>query len=1066
LTVLATGLAVAASAPVAVEAAPPFTASQVVDEFVAGGAWSGVNSADFTPDGRVVLGYLSGALKVVDLATGVATQQLFGSDVLSGGEAGQLDVLVDPAFSTNKRFYTYSVSNATAQLVVARYTVGATANATSGSRVVVWTSAESMNRAKPYHVGGSINFGPDGKLYISTGDNLSTTGAPQDLSSVFGKILRINIDGTVPTDNPFYDGAGPNLDEVWAYGFRNAYRTSFDSVTGEYLVADVGGNVSATAFEELNIVTAGGNYGWPLCEGPLVKANPAQGANCPSGTKAPLYVYRHNIGQGCCMNRAIIGGEVYRGTQFPAAFRGTYMFADYPTGEFSWLERSGSSVTAGSLFTTSLAGANPVWMGVNPYDGAVYWLHYGWGQDGQLRRFRYAGGGTGAPVIDTSTADRTSGGAPLTVAFTGAAHDPDGTLVTYSWDFGDGTTSTSLSPTHTYTAAGNYSAQLSVSSGGQTTRATPISIRAGSPPTATITGPADGTTFVGGQTLRLTGTGTDPEDGALASSALSWTVTLRHEDHQHPVSTFVGSSGDLTIDTSGHGWEGNTRLEVRLTVVDRDGLTASKAITLRPSKVTARFTSNLAGVNVSIDSIAQPVPFDQESLIGFRHLVSVPATQCVADELWRFDRWSDQLGREHEIVVPTANTAYEATYVKASTDCNGVSPTTTTTTTTTTTVTTAPAGAAAAASTPGPVPALDGSVPLDDPAAADFLVAADSRAPGASAAFVNLAMARATAPGYITADRCSALAETPQSTSSGNHPALDAVSNLALVRLDADGRFCIYSQVPTQIIADVQGTFSPTGALGFTPSAPRRLLDSRDADAALVAAGTITRVTGAAPAGTPAALVNITMTDGARPGYVTADRCSVMVAGAQTKSTGNHLTTEASSNLAVVPLDADGSFCIFNLSPVHLVVDSQGWFSADGAQRFSTVAPARVTDTRASGTPAAGSIVRVASGAPAGTTAVLANLTMVGAGQSGYVTAGRCSTLAAEPQRTSSGNHGNAGAVANLAVVPVDADGSFCVYVQRSVDLVVDVQGTFSTSGQLGFTPVAPVRVLNTHPDA
>ena len=94
-----------------------------------------------------------------------------------------------------------------------------------------------------------------------------------DLTNVFGKILRINTNGTVPTDNPFYDGAGPNIDEIWAYGLRNPYRTNFDHATGLYWIGDVGGNVDAQAYEEVDIVERGKRYGWPDLRG---SARPAQ----------------------------------------------------------------------------------------------------------------------------------------------------------------------------------------------------------------------------------------------------------------------------------------------------------------------------------------------------------------------------------------------------------------------------------------------------------------------------------------------------------------------------------------------------------------------------------------------------------------------------------------------------------------------------------------------------------------------------------------------------------------------------------------------------------------------
>src|SRR5262249_49914768 len=145
---------------------------------------------------------------------------------------------------------------------VARFT--ASGNGTvAGSEVVLWE--DDVNTQNEHH-GGTLAFGPDGKLYISSGDQFVATDA-QLLTSFHGKILRINKDGSVPTDNPFYDGNGPNKDAIWAYGLRNPFRMSFDSVSGRLYIGDVGGNDPNTAIEEVNVGTAGANYGWPLCEG-------------------------------------------------------------------------------------------------------------------------------------------------------------------------------------------------------------------------------------------------------------------------------------------------------------------------------------------------------------------------------------------------------------------------------------------------------------------------------------------------------------------------------------------------------------------------------------------------------------------------------------------------------------------------------------------------------------------------------------------------------------------------------------------------------------------------------
>jgi hypothetical protein len=344
--------------------------------------------------------------------------------------------------------------------------------------------------------------------------------------------------------------------------------------------------------------------------------------------------------------------------------------------------------------------------------------------------------------------------------------------------------------------------------------------------------------------------------------------------------------------------------------------------------------------------------------------------------------------------------------------------------------------------------------------------------PAATAVLANLTMVRATAPGYITANRCSALGTGPQSTSNGNFQVNLTSANLAVVPIDADGRFCIANQAPVELVADVQGYLAPAqlGGLWYVPTASRRLLDTREGGAK-PADGAITRVetglTGAA-----AVLVNITLLNAAFNGYVTAGPCETLQAGPQAYSNGNNRVGAIVSNLSVVPVGADGAFCIYDQRAVDIVVDVQGSFLVPDPAAiylallgFDTLALPRALDTRSGAGPAAaGSITRVPTGAPAGTAAVLANIAMVDGASDGYVTADACSKLAPGEQTHSNGNFGRRNAVSNLSVVPVDPDGAFCIYTQADVNLAVDIQGAFSPNGTQHFFPTPTARVLDTRP--
>lgn len=318
--------------------------------------------------------------------------------------------------------------------------------------------------------------------------------------------------------------------------------------------------------------------------------------------------------------------------------------------------------------------------------------------------------------------------------------------------------------------------------------------------------------------------------------------------------------------------------------------------------------------------------------------------------------------------------------------------------------------------------------------------------------------------GYITAQPCDTLYDQEQASSNGNFVKSIDVANLAVVPLGSDGTFCVYHSNFIETIVDTQGYFSPSGTLAFTPLDPKRVLDTRQT--VRPQKGSTTRIETGLPAGSQSALVNLTMTGLSAydfiHGYITADKCSSLVAGPQTKSNGNFTSGIDVSNLSVVSLDSDGSFCIYSEQAVDLVVDVQGSFSASGTTKLSSMSSQRVLDTRASNQPLAGSITRVNTGAATGSRAALVNLTMTGASNFGYITADKCSNLQSGPQSRSNGNFRPEADVSNLSVVPLDTDGSFCIYSEQAVDLIVDVQGLFSPTGTLRFTPTNPSRVLDT----
>jgi glucose/arabinose dehydrogenase len=248
-------------------------------------------------------------------------------------ERGLLSMAFDPNYASNGLFYVFYVGNGTAggsdgDIHIDEFHVSSDPNAAyPASRRTVWT----FSHGAPNHNGGQLQFGPDGLLYVSVGDNANGANA-QQLSNPYGKILRIDPHGLgdgahgIPATNPFAGTGGTQ--EIWSLGLRNPFRFSFDELTGDLVIGDVGQN----SFEEIDLAPAsagrgrGVNFGWPNCEG-------FEGTGCGSTYTNPVFAYPHDdpggdVAHGC----AIIGGYVYRGNQAPE-IAGRYLYADLCTAE-------------------------------------------------------------------------------------------------------------------------------------------------------------------------------------------------------------------------------------------------------------------------------------------------------------------------------------------------------------------------------------------------------------------------------------------------------------------------------------------------------------------------------------------------------------------------------------------------------------------------------------------------------------------------------------------------------------------------------------------------------------
>lgn len=635
----------------------------------------------FTPDGRLLVATQFGRLRIVEGGSLLAAPALdLGPVLCTANEMGLLGTAVDPAFASNGFVYLYYTRDKAGTCVnrVSRFTMSGSTLAAGTETVLV----DEIPAPSGLHNGGDLKFGKDGLLYVSVGDGgcdyagggcYSQNDAARDLSALVGKVLRITSAGGIPAGNPFQGAgtarcnltgrttAGTKCQETYASGLRNPFRMAFDpnAAATRFFVNDVG---DAT-WEEVDLGQSGADYGWNVREGPCANGSQTDCGPPPAGMTNPVYAYSH--AESSC--QAITGGAFVPNGAWPSSFDGAYLYGDYTCGKIFSLTPNGSGGYVRAEFATDVGAVVNMTFGPAPGGQALYYTNYSNG--GEVRRIQPAGGNR-APTARV-TATPTSGPLPLDVAFDGgASSDPDaGDVLTYTWSFGDGTaevTSSSATAAHTYTVAGTYTATLTVRdrSGAASPPAT-VRIDAGNArPQATIETPADGERFAVGQTITLRASATDPEDGALPPSSLSWRVLRYHAAHTHPFLAPTSGNGVELVqpppEDFGAGADGY--LEVQLTATDSRGLTTTVTRDVRPRRVELTFATRPSGLRLVLAGTAYAAPTTLTSWEGYAFTVDAPG-QSDASGSWSFESWSDGGAAAHTIATPAAPTTYTATFL-------------------------------------------------------------------------------------------------------------------------------------------------------------------------------------------------------------------------------------------------------------------------------------------------------------------------------------------------------------------------------------------------------------------
>ena len=597
----------------------------------------------FLPDGRALITSLNGNVWITSKMDQLPVSfdlWLTLDQINNSAEHGLLEILLDPAFASNNYVYLYWSTRQNKNRL-SRF-VHTTDHSSLLTETVIYETPDQF--AGCCHTGGAASFLNDGTIVLSVGDDFDPQLA-QDMSSPFGKVHRINSDGSVPVDNPFFDttsgiyNVNGVLKTIYASGMRNPFRGSYDPVTDRFLIGDVGSNDHTTAWEDIHELSSGANFGWPFC-GATGRDNLG---NCNDPTYSdPILSYAHE-GLGA----SVMGGCFYRNGNWPAEWEGRYFYGDFVRGWINYLEFD----TAGRVIAEvpvvndtlypELDAEFIVKMIVGP-DGDLYYLIlYDDFVSGTGSVHRLLLDSNQLPVCDSIWATPTFGAGPdMLVEFGGSVTDPEGAPLSYTWIFGDDESDAStLNATHTYATFGNYESELIVHDGVHDHSCGHISIEVGQPPLVLITSPIAGSTFRAGDVITFEAQFSD--DDPMTVADLEWDIVFNHDTHVHPEADANGiGSYDLIIPTTGHDFTGDTWYTVTVTGTDADGLQTSHSVEVFPEKQNVSILSDPLGMEVFVNSIPCITPYSQDHAIGTELAIVIPnGQQCLAGNGYQFQEW-------------------------------------------------------------------------------------------------------------------------------------------------------------------------------------------------------------------------------------------------------------------------------------------------------------------------------------------------------------------------------------------------------------------------------------------
>lgn len=605
------------------------------------------------PDGRVIICEKNGNIRIIKNGTLLGTSFLKINGVDSYNERGLETLVFDPDFATQPYVYVYYTTtiNGTHNRISRFEVIGDTAKSSSEQVIL-----ELDNFTGGVHNGGQLLFKQDKTLIITTGDHQNAKNA-QRFTSLHGKILRINRDGSIPEDNPFYNSLSGKYRSIYALGFRNPFKASIQAGTGKIFINDVGNST----WEEINELISGKNYGWPLIEGKRTTQNP------PSDYLDPIFVYNHN--DGCC----ITGSTFFNPntTAFPQKFIGKYFYADYCNGYIRYIDSSNPTTFSG--FATNINRC--IDLETDLKTGNIYYL---------------ARGGLGGGSVEDNTSSNS--GEVWKIEYNGRSEvsisvQPQSMIVSensnaqfvigangtqpiyFQWQknnrniLGASTSGLNLENIKLSDNLTIYKVLVYNNLSTITSNIATLTVIHNFLPNATITSPLSNFLYTAGTTLTFSGLAIDPEDGVLSASNFNWKIDLHHNAHSHPATEqiFGIKSGIYEIPSVGET-DSNVWLRIYLTVYDSENESKTIYRDVYPKKSLVKLNSNPQGLSLKLDGSTVIAPYTFIGVSGMERSLETEVFQSDENKNYTFTGWGENKNPQIKIITPSSDSTITASF--------------------------------------------------------------------------------------------------------------------------------------------------------------------------------------------------------------------------------------------------------------------------------------------------------------------------------------------------------------------------------------------------------------------